>query len=516
MELFSRAYKRIPRWIVLCFAATMLSGLLVHAFMLTNKLPNHDDVAFLDSVGYTLVSGRWFLALIGRMFSSWSIPWVNGLLSFGAIGASACLMLATLRQRDGVSAVVLPLLLVVFPSTANILSYMFFSSAYFFGMLLACLAVYCIRSSRRWGWIAGIPILACALGVYQAHVCMAAGLLLLGLIRDLLDTEWADRDAATGLWRAALGLALGVAAYYLVLQIALRVSGSALLSYQGINDMGKLSLAALPGLCWKACKAIADYFLLDPPGFVRLPLAVFHALLCVMMGGMFAWLLLHQKQRPLWRSALSLLALAALPVALAGVYVIAPSAQVHMVMCYAYVLFYVLALVLMQAFLRDCPAQRSRRSLQTAVAGLTMLCLLGSAISNALVDNRAYFASRLAFDKTYAFFNRMVMRIEDSGCFAPGDTLAIVGDCQSDFFGTEDLYAELDGMTGFDKASDALDYDAGARHDFITTYVGLNAAYDDYYQWNWRQVDEILEMPAYPAPGSIRRVGDAVIVKMEG
>lgn len=510
MEMLQDMGKRIPRWVVVCMASSLLFGVLIHGFMLTNKLPNHDDIAFLDSMGYTLVSGRWFLGLLGSLCRAWSMPWVNGLAAILCIGGSACLMLEILSQRDVVSAGLLPFLLLAFPSTANIFSYMYFAGIYFFGVLLTCAGVYCLVKFPKAGIPVGVLLIACAMGIYQSYICLAAGLLLLWVAKALLEVGEEKRALWGKILRALVLLIFSVGVYLLILRICLRLFGTELLSYQGISSMGNFDLAAIPSQCVKAYRAIADFFVLDPPAFVPGLLRAANGILLLLMAGMLVCVLIWSKGVSLWRKGLSVCALGLLPLALAGIYVIAPQSNAHMVMVYQYVLFYVAGLFLLERFLRLCPMGWGRR----AVAVLALVCLLLGGLEGALVDNRAYLASRLAFDKAFAFYNRMVLRIEDSGCFRPGDILAIVGPCHQDFFGEEAIFPELEGMTGFDKAADMLDYDAGARHNFITSYVGLNAAYDDYYQWNWRSVPEIVQMPAYPEEGSICRVGNAVIVKM--
>ena len=511
MEPVRAALARIPRWILVCMGSSLLCGLLIHGFMMTNKLPNHDDVAFLNSIGYTLVSGRWFLALLGKLGEPWSMPWVNGLVAIVCTGGASCFILATLSQRDTVSAAVLPFLLLSFPSAANIFSYMYFAGVFFFGILLTSAAVYCVARFHWAGLPAGVVLLACAMGVYQAYVCFAAGLLLLWAIRVLLDPAQKPRAVLWAAVRALLLLAVSTGVYVLVLRVCLRLSGTQLFSYQGISAMGSLKLSALPRLCVRAYREIANYFVLKPPAFVPGALRVANAMLLIGMAGMLLCLLLWSRETPLWRRLLCAVMAGLLPLALAGIYVIAPDSNVHMVMLYPYALYYVAGLFLLAQFLGRRPEKRAAPKL---AAALVALCLLLSGLCGALVSNRAYLASKLAFDRAYAFFNRMVLRLEDSGLFEPGDTLAVVGSCHQDFFGEEAVFADIEGMTGFDKAADMLDYDAGARSDFLRTYVGLNAAYDDYYQWNWQSVPEIVEMPAYPAEGSIRRVGDAVIVKM--
>lgn len=52
-------WKRIPSYLKVTFLSAIIIGILVHGFMLSNKLPNHDDLGQLfDSMNrVSLVDG---------------------------------------------------------------------------------------------------------------------------------------------------------------------------------------------------------------------------------------------------------------------------------------------------------------------------------------------------------------------------------------------------------------------------------------------------------------------------
>ena len=45
------------------FLSGLVFGLAAHMYMLTNKLPNHDDIESMFGKGATVTSGRWGLEL---------------------------------------------------------------------------------------------------------------------------------------------------------------------------------------------------------------------------------------------------------------------------------------------------------------------------------------------------------------------------------------------------------------------------------------------------------------------
>lgn len=61
--------------------SAMLIGILTHLFMITNKLPNWDDVAVIPTTGLGPYIGRWLGDASAHWFSQWSAPGLNGVLS---------------------------------------------------------------------------------------------------------------------------------------------------------------------------------------------------------------------------------------------------------------------------------------------------------------------------------------------------------------------------------------------------------------------------------------------------
>ena len=66
-------YKVVFVWI-------LLIGLMAHAFTLTNKLVNHDELSALFTKGETYAVGRWGLELLEFIFPNISMPIFNGLI----------------------------------------------------------------------------------------------------------------------------------------------------------------------------------------------------------------------------------------------------------------------------------------------------------------------------------------------------------------------------------------------------------------------------------------------------
>ena len=54
-------FSKIPSHLRTTFLTALGVGFFTHLYMLTNKLPNHDDISVLYGSGTTYASGRWLL-----------------------------------------------------------------------------------------------------------------------------------------------------------------------------------------------------------------------------------------------------------------------------------------------------------------------------------------------------------------------------------------------------------------------------------------------------------------------
>ncbi|MCL2811728.1 MAG: glucosyltransferase domain-containing protein [Clostridia bacterium] len=212
-----KIWKRIPSYTKTTFFSAIASGLLTHTFMFTNKLPGWDEFWQLFHTMHYPQSGRWLQWLPAAFSTSWSMPWVNGLLGILYLSFSACLIGALLKIKTPLYCVLLAGIIQVFPLNASTFAFMQCADAYFFALLLSCLAAY-LTVRYRFGFCAGIGLLACSLGIYQSYFPIAAGLFVAVLILDVLSGEDQKRILLHGGLHAAT-LAAGMVLYLLVARI---------------------------------------------------------------------------------------------------------------------------------------------------------------------------------------------------------------------------------------------------------------------------------------------------------
>ena len=104
-------YQKIPFHIKCCMLSGIISGIIIHAYMLTNKLPNWDDINNIGGYAVGSEFGRWFLKYVNPLDGIWSVPWLSGIFAIVLISAAACFVLSALGLKSITSAVLVPLMM---------------------------------------------------------------------------------------------------------------------------------------------------------------------------------------------------------------------------------------------------------------------------------------------------------------------------------------------------------------------------------------------------------------------
>lgn len=247
-EKINDIYKQLPEAFKTAFVSAMLFGLIAHVYMFTNKLPNFDDLVGLDGFGVTFKNGRWFLWVIGAIayHLDWvfSLPWINGLITLLTIAVSAGIIAHLLGCRSRVLNTVIGAILVVFPSWTGTFFYMFTAPYYGIAVLLAIISVY-LTVKTRFGFIAGIILLACSMGIYQSYFPFTATLYVVLLIVMLFDDEYTYLDILKKSFYYLFNLISGIVVYFICMKLSLAITGQILNDYKGLSNMGQFDFSRI-------------------------------------------------------------------------------------------------------------------------------------------------------------------------------------------------------------------------------------------------------------------------------
>ena len=469
------------------------------------------------------ISGRWFLHYATAWNGYIQAPALIGFFALLFLSMAAGLTVSLLRiRRIGIGALC-GALMSVFPSVAYTFLYMFTASAYCFGILLAVLSVWLV-SRYKYGFLFAAPVLACAIGTYQAYLAVAASL---ALIRVLLDALESGRSAGAiirqGL-RSLLFLLLSLGLYALILWVFLRIKELELLDYRGISTFGGKGLRELYSELGETYRIFLQYYLV-PHRFANYttPAAVVgNAVL--MLTGLWAMLRLIYRNgcyRRFGVLGLTVLLFLLLPLALNLTSLMGFAMPI---MRYALVLSYVLALALVDRAALPVPEAGAEKTAKKAehrqqrladcwtrwIAACAAALLL---IHSFQIDNLAYTVSLQAHRATESFATRLVERVESLPGYQNGMQVVIIGGFPSNIYHNNiEAYALVQDYS--DSSTSVIPLN---KHVYYYLNDWMNVPWKDPGEQLLQAVsdsEQFQSMPLYPDDGSVVISDGMVIVKL--
>jgi len=500
-----------PQWKTAFFAA-IIFGLLIHMPVLISDIPNHDG---LDSMYFDqnmITSGRWFLSVACGFSSYYTIPWFIGLLGITFLALASAALTELLEIEDRLVTILVTGLLMAFPALASTFAYVFTMDGYMLGLFLAVLAVLLVKKYPK-GFIWGGISLAFSMGIYQAYLPFAMILSIYSVLIILIENGTVREKIKSILNFLYMGI-IGVASYYIILQILLKAEGKELAGYQGINGLD--SLGAGGGIASSVVHIYKDFASFIIKGNVLFH-SIYSTVALMILAIMAAALLVRMCfERKWWKNPLFFVIIAlsvlAFPIATNIILIISPDVTYHLLMRYQYILYP----VLMVAFVyRYGVKGRSHNTVKAAAAWGLVLCAAVMIFCYAVTDNIAYSNLQKRYEKTYAYCVRLLDRIEQAEGYYPGIPIAIVGVVGYVPYPETDITRDVtSGMIGL--SGDFLLYTGSNYQEFMKNYLGATLNFlspdemsDIYYS------EEYIEMESFPGETSVKVIDGVLCVKTE-
>lgn len=501
--------KRVSRRDAAVFAMSFLIAAAAHLYAFTNKFINYDDLCEMFAGVSMLPSGRWLLHPVIKLTGRVSMPMVCGLVGSAFLALTVLTVLRTLRVRSTAACAAAALAMAAHPTVCGTWIYMFTAPAYFMAMFMAVLGVALIRRPG-WRWFApGAALIGMSMGCYQAELALASALAVLALIADICDGIREDRwkPVLLDCLKSLAGLAAGLVIYFIVLKLCLRITGTELLSYSGIDSMTDVDLKEILHRVGTAYRHFFSFR--NEPLFLAVH-RVFPAFLAAGTALSFLSALYLALRRKLWRSPLTLavllVLLAVLPLASDLVYVMAGEASVHWLMLYPTVLVWIFP-----AFAAErvgLPEKGSVRRLLAAACAVLLLAVPAvSGYESALISNKVYLELDLSRQNANNYITRVLTRVESQEGYTPDSKVAFIG-----VLSAKNVIPS-DPLTGLVVGPNLLNiYSRGVLlstyHSFVPGWV--SQAETD----RIAATPEFAAMPVYPADGSIRTIDGVITVKL--
>lgn len=507
--------ERLAHWAAAQIRENLLSllssgifGILAYFFAFTNKLVNHDEVHSLFSKGATVESGRWGLGALDSLFPNYSMPWIYGVLTVAIMAVAICLILRIFRIQNRTLQVLLSGCILVFPSLIGTFGYMFTSPPYALSFLLAVVSVWAVQRENKWYLLPALGCLVLSVSIYQSYIAIAASLLVLVLMRQLLDGAEAGRVLKNGIFYVVF-LVAALAAYFAATQVVFRITGTSFGAYA--SDNLTLSLSTILSGAALAYRNFLAFFTDRFHGLIPTPLSQAAHFACLAAGALLLVLWLVSRTRKDWgRIALMLLLTALLPLAVNCMYMITSAASIHTLVLYGFAAFYIFCALLADRCLTAPLSGRLFRELRCIACNLLPLALALVLTINIYTANRAYLNLHLRYENAYAFYSSVLTELRQTPGFDENTQLAILGTYEGpDFY--EEQFADISAITGVKgflpdsySAQRFLEYYLGTELPFASPEVAAAIAATEEYR----------SMPCYPYYGSVKKFGNTMVVKL--
>ena len=477
------------------FLAALLTGFAAHMFMFTNKLVNHDEIEALFYKGATVTSGRWGLELSKLLLPNWSMPWIYGLLTLLLISVSVCIMLGILEIRSRLSQILLAAVVVSFPSLTGTYCFMFTSAAYGLAFLLAVL---CVRLYQKGGAVnaafATVSLVLC-LSIYQAYIAITASLFVLLMIKGCLEVEKSVWQIVLYGLKALAVMVAALAVYFAVTLLVFRFTGAEFNSYvmENVNDK-----ASLLGKVRMAYENFRDIFTFRNYSLISSEGARYAHI--VLLGVILVGLVLAAGgSRPLNWVLLTVLVLL-LPLSINCMYLLMSPQSIHTLVLYSFVCLYFLGALILEKL-----APRPGLLVKDIMA--LLMCIIIA--SNVYFANMTYLKMHLQYENANAFYVSLIAQIKETEGFDENSRLAIIGRQDNLLYPFPEL--GTDGLLG--PSQDLVNI--YSRENFFRRYLGFDVPFAGQEELDaLSRTAEFEQMAEYPYNGSVKKIGDYIVVKL--
>lgn len=497
------------------FRFALAAALAAYGFALTNVLQNHDSIGSFRVFGMGVTSGRWFLDVLGNFVDVWwgiySLPYFSGLMAILFAALAGCLTVSALRVKSRLFSFLTAGIFIVFPSLGGAMLYMFATPFFAFAVLLSVLAAW-LTDRYRLGFLPGGLCLCLSMGIYQAYLPLTASLLLLCLLRRCFSEDGREfRSLFLTALRYLAALVLGVLLYFLFLRFFLWYYHAELSNYRGLDQIGHVQ-----GLV----SAIVEAWL----GTVLLPFRPIHwialskvvrisALICILLSLLAFAFLLWKSRRPLSVRLFALFCFLLLPLSFNLVTLMGNELQVYELMAYGMVCLFFTPVVLLELAARqEEPARSAIVRCRQGASALLAAALALSAVNYAWQDNVNYMVLYYTDQQTVQYFSSVLTRIRAAEGYSQEKKLAVVGDTIVD----RSFYNSVfDGSGGLFFSNDQTLIDSYSWFDWWENYFAF--AQPGATEEELRAViseEELAAMPCYPDDGSIRVIGDVIVLNL--
>lgn len=514
-DIIKKIIARIkPQWKA-AFWGCFLIGIFTYMYFMTGNFLTLDSMWNLYSDQDMITSGRQFLTYACGISSFYNLPWINGVLAILFLALSSVVVVDSFDIESRVGAVLVGGLLVTFPAVASTFCYMYTVDGYMLAVLLAAVAFW-VTDKKKNGYLAGIILLGISIGIYQAYLSFTIILCILRLLIDLVEKD-SIKEIWYKIWRYVV-MGIGSYIFYVItLKLMLKLKDVEMSGYQGTDRIGSFAIGELPAGLIEAVKSFGRFALpsnrvLYGVGFSNYSVLIIAVLTVILF---LIFFIQNKRYQNIWRIVFAIVLVCTIPIGMNIVNVLSPHTFFHLLMRYPWVLFFVFTIVLVEKM--PVTDKRWRAFLQKGLVLVTLVTTIGLIFWFGVRANIVAFNMNEKYEKTYAMCVRMVDRIEQTEGYTTDTKIAVLGGGLSEwnYPSTDITQHDLTGYWGV--YGTMCISDTGSFQEFAKHYlnVTLNTASATEHV-EIAQTEAFMQMPNFPAEGSVGFIEDVLVIKWNG
>lgn len=491
---------------------TTILYLLAHSYRLFNNMFSGDSIVALyqNDSAWQIALGRIFQPVYFMFRGTICNPWLISFLAIFYI-ATAVFFIADIFKFKSIYQVIFTcgILTCNIALTAANATYLPWVDIYGLALLASVLGVWLVSTKKILQTVCGILCLSLSLGLYQAYISVAISLIMIILLFNLVEGI-SIKEFFIKVARYVVSLLIAAIIYYICWKIFQRAFGIWTSdSYNGLSSVGDYSDTSLLGLIGLTYRQVRYYFV-NPSVFKTLVLNErslsflwTYLLRVVNIGALiltvYALVKINIKNKTsAFARIMQGVILLLLPLGV-NIICIISKGTVHTLMVFSFAMLYI-PMINMAG-----PLEGKKISIKEIITAAIIFCVIWN---NIVLSNQVYLKKSLQDKANLSLMTKIAYEVEHMEGYEPGVTpVAITGSFQ-----------ETDYITDITDWEDIVIYGVGKT---TMLYPGTDYAYLK-YELNVtmnltrvdKELDEVKEMPCYPAEGSIKYVDGVVVVKI--
>ena len=463
-----------------------------------------EGLRYYRNADYATSQARWMIRYINTFAGkSIVIPALTVSLYCLMIGISAMIICRMMKIEKVLYVVLLTAVMIGFPVVSHHFSYLYMALAYSFAFLMTVVGVALLRARKIYTILLSVICFLMMMGSYQSYISAVAALAVVMFIYDIVKEEKLSK-AFSNLGFCALSGILAAALDLPVSKLMMKIYHTG--TENRVNEFSfNLIRTNLKFSIEYSTRWFFTFFKNDVLSQNLLYAAVF-AVIAVLSIVIFV---LKIKDKKFAHAFSFLIATVVLPLSMNFILILLPTNGIRNIMRYQYVLIFAL-LLFYHSYIGNKLFNNLLAYISVAAIGL-LLC------AYAITANCTTFMYKYSYDYAEQQALLMLEEIYDLDEYVPDETPIVMGGAFSytpvkDRYPMIFRYAAQEGGPIFWLDANGM---IVCRYHFFKDLMGVEARYFTVPEYEEAvRSEEYMEMPCWPANGSVKMIGDKAVIKI--